>query len=349
MLKNLVQNKKKAVSVATALLFIVGSSAYAKMAMPDTQMQSVLTELKSLGGKPIEKLTPAEARKQPTPADAVMKLLKKQGKSTAPEAVAKVENRTILGPAGQIPIRIYTPAGTGPFPVLVYYHGGGWVIANIDTYDSSARALANAANCIVVSSHYRQGPEHKFPAAHEDAFAAAQWVMNNATSFNGNPNKIAIGGESAGGNMATAVTMMLRDKKGKMPVHQMLIYPVTNDNMNTQSYIDNANAKPLNKPMVAWFANNYFKKADHANPYAFPLKAKNLKGLPPATIILAQIDPLMTEGKQYADKLKAAGIPVNYKLYNGVAHEFFGMGAVVDKAKDAVKVAATDLKKAFNK
>lgn len=349
MLQRVISKNKKVLSAATILVLAIGSASYAKMASPDAQMKAVLDELGSLGGKPIEKLSATEARKQPTPADAVMKLLKKQGKSTTPEAVAKVENRTIPGPAGQIPVRIYTPAGKGPFPVLVYFHGGGWVIADLNTYDSSPRALANAANCIVVSSHYRQAPEHMFPAAHDDAYAATQWAMKNAASFNGDPKRVAVGGESAGGNMAAAVSMMLRDRKAQMPVHQMLIYPVTNDDMNTQSYKDNANAKPLNKAMMPWFANKYFSQANHKNVYAFPLKSPNLKMLPPATIIGAQIDPLMTEGKQYADKLKAAGVPVNYKLYNGVAHEFFGMGAVVDKAKDAVKVAAADLKKSFKK
>ncbi|MBC7943818.1 MAG: alpha/beta hydrolase fold domain-containing protein, partial [Burkholderiales bacterium] len=178
---------------------------------PDPQMQAVLDQLAALGGKPIETLSAEEARKQPTPADAVKALLQKQGKSTAPMPVAKVQDGEIPGPAGPIRARIYTPEGGGPLPVIVYYHGGGWVIANLDTYDASARALANAAKAIVVSSHYRQAPEHKFPAAHEDAFAAYQWVLNNAVAFNGNPNRVSVVGESAGGNLAAAVALMARE------------------------------------------------------------------------------------------------------------------------------------------
>lgn len=147
----------------------------------EPQMQAVLDQLAKLGPKPIETLSPAEARKQPTPADAVMALLKSQGKSTAPEAVGKVEDKTFPGPAGPVAIRIYTPAGTGPFPVVLYIHGGGWVIANLDTYDASARALTNAAQAVLVSTHYRQAPEHKFPAAHDDTWAAYEWVMKNAS------------------------------------------------------------------------------------------------------------------------------------------------------------------------
>ncbi|MBC7474668.1 MAG: alpha/beta hydrolase [Candidatus Sericytochromatia bacterium] len=316
------------------------------MAMPDAQMKAVLDQLTMLKGKPIPKLSATEARKQPGPTDAVKALLKKQGKSTEPEVVAKVEDKTIES----VPVRVYTPSGKGPFPVLVYFHGGGWVIANIDAYDSSARALANAAKCMVVSVGYREAPEYKFPAAPEDSYKVTQWIMKNAKSMNGDPKHIAVGGESAGGNLATVVSMMSRDRKAKMPIYQLLVYPVTDHNFSRPSYIENAMAKPLNKAMMSWFWNNYLKSpADEMNPYASPMKAKSLKGLPPATIIGAEIDPLRSEGMAYSDRLKKAGIAVNYKLYKGVTHEFFGMTAVLDKSKDAIKFAATDLKKAFSK
>jgi acetyl esterase/lipase len=158
-------------------------------AKPNGQMQAVLDQLVALHPKPITELSAPEARKQPSPADAVKALLRKRGKSTAPEPVGTVVNRVIPGPAGSIPIRIYTPKGNGPFPVVVYYHGGGWVIANLDTYDASPRAIANMANAVVVSSHYRQGPEHKFPAAHQDAFAAYRWVLKNAKGLKGDPSR----------------------------------------------------------------------------------------------------------------------------------------------------------------
>ena len=314
----------------------------------DPQMQAVLDQLAELGAKPLEKLSPEEARKQPSPADAVMALLKSQGKSTAPEAVSKVENKSFPGPGGLVPIRIYTPAGSGPFPVILYIHGGGWVIADLDTYDASPRALANAAQAVVVSTHYRQAPEHKFPAAHDDTWAAYEWVLKNAKSFNGDSAKVALAGESAGGNMAAAISMMARDRKVQMPVHQLLVYPVANHAFDTPSYQENANAKPLGKAGMQWFFSHYLKNpADGDNPRVSVVRAANFKGLPPTTVITAQIDPLRSEGEAYVKKLQDAGVDVRHQNYDGVAHEFFGMGAVVDKAKQAVQLAATRLKSSF--
>lgn len=318
-------------------------------ARPDPEMQAVLDQLAELGGKPIATLTAKEARKQPTPADAVKALLKAQDKKTAPEPVADVDNRSIDGRAGKIKIRIYTPEGPGPFPVIVYYHGGGFVIADLDTYDSSPRALANAASAIVVSSHYRQGPENKFPAAHEDAFAAYQWTLAHAGEFKGDPTRVAVAGESAGGNLAAAVSMMALEQGARMPVHQLLVYPVAGSDMNTPSYLENAEAKPLNKAMMAWFFKNAATPADAANPHLGIINAPDLGKLPPTTLITAQIDPLRSEGEALAMNLKAAGVPVDYRNYDGVAHEFFGMGAVVPKAKDAVAFAAQGLKASFAK
>lgn len=321
-----------------------------KPAKAEPPMQKVLDTLGTLGGKPIESLTPAEARTQPTPADAVKKVLQQQGKSIAPEAVAHVKDMTIPGPIGDIPIHIYTPKGAGPFPVMVYYHGGGFVIADTKTYDATPRALANGAQAIMVAVDYHQAPEHKFPAAANDAYAAYLWVLQHAKEFNGDPSRVAVGGESAGGNLATVVAMMARDKKAQLPVHQLLVYPITNNDFNTPSYMANADAKPLNRPMMQWFMNHYLGKAeDGNNPYVSPLKATSLKGLPPATVITAEIDPLMSEGKAYADRLKKDGVKVTYKNYSAVAHEFFGMAAVVPKAKEAQKLASSDLKRAFLK
>ncbi len=313
-------------------------------------MQKVLDALGSLGGKPIDTLTPAEARKQPTPADAVKKLLTQDKKSTAPEPVASVKHMTITGPHGAIPIHVYTPKGKGPFPVMVYYHGGGWVIADTKTYDASPRALANGAEAIMVAVDYHRAPEFKFPVAHDDSFAAYQWVLAHAKEINGDPTRVAVGGESAGGNLATAVALMARDKGVAMPIYQLLVYPITNYAFDTPSYMANAAAKPLNKPMMEWFFKQYMKSPeDGTNPYLSPLQAKSLKGLPPATVITVEIDPLMSEGKAYADRLTAEGIAVNYKNYAGVTHEFFGMGAVVPLAKEAEALASSDLKKAFAK
>ncbi len=317
----------------------------------DPQMKAVLDAWMTAKPKPIEKLSPTAARKQPLPGVGVVKVLQMQGKSTAPEAVGSVEMKSIPGPKGAIPVRVYKPtkAPDGPLPVLVYIHGGGWVIASIQAYDSSARALCNAAKCMVISVGYHYAPENKFPSAHEESYAATQWVMKNISGWGGDPKKVAIGGESAGGNMATAVCLMARDRGGMMPIHQMLVYPVAQIGMTTPSYRENRNAKPLNVPMLKWFGKYELKNmAQGKNKYMTVLKA-NLKGLPPATIILAEIDPLRSEGEMYATQLKKAGVPVTLMLYKGVTHEFFGMGAVVDKAKNAVNFAAAQLTEAFSK
>lgn len=339
------------VTAAAALLTLCGTALSAPPP-PDPQMKAVLDQLAALGPKPIEKLSPTQARKQPGAADAVKALLKKRnnGVLPPPEPVAGVEDRRVPGPAGTIPVRVYTPEGSGPFPVLVYVHGGGWVIASIQAYDSSARALANAAKCVVVSVGYRYAPENPYPAAHEDVYAATQYVIKNAARFGGDPRRVAIGGESAGGNMASAVCLMARDRKGRMPVYQLLVYPVTDTRTNTPSYRQNAKAKPLNRAMMRWFFRHTLADPrDADSKYLAILRNRNLRGLPPATVVTAEIDPLRSEGKAYADRLRSAGVPVRYRNYDGVTHEFFGMGAVVNKAKNAVAFAAGGLQSAFNK
>ena len=326
------------------------SATAASMAppVPDPEMQAVLTQLAALEPKPIPQLSAPEARKQPTPADAVKALLTKQGKSTAPERVGTVANRTISSGGASIPIRIYTPAGEGPFPVVVYYHGGGWVIADLDTYDASPRALSNQANAVVVSSHYRQAPEHKFPAAHADAFAAYRWTVANARSLKGDSSKIAVAGESAGGNLAAAVSMMARDSGAQMPVYQVLVYPIAGFDTDTPSYQENATAKPLNKPMMQWFFKQYLRTPEDGKNPLIDLVHADLKGLPAATVITAQIDPLRSEGKALADAMRDAGSDVDYRNYEGSTHEFFGMGSVVADAKAAQQQAAAGLKKGFH-
>ena len=319
----------------------------------DAQMQAVLDQLGELGAKPLETLTPEQARAQPSPADAVGAVLKAQGKPTAPEVVAKVQDSTFPGPAGPVDIRIYTPAQSGaeasdPMPVILYIHGGGWVIANLDVYDASPRALANAAKAIVVSTHYRQAPEHKFPAAHEDTLAAYKWVLANAAKLGGDPKRVALVGESAGGNMAAAIAIAARDQKLQAPLAQLLVYPIAGNDMTTESYIENATATPLGKAGMEWFVKHTFASPQEAADPRINLIGRNdLAGLPPTTIILAQIDPLRSDGEQYAEKLRAAGVPVMVQRYDGVTHEFFGMAAVVDKAKQAQQFAGEKLRAAF--
>lgn len=321
------------------------------MKTADSDMLAVLTELAALNGKPIETLSPEEARKQPTPTDAVKKVLEKNGKPTAPLEMAKVESKKIPGASGQLDARIYTPKTDekGPLPVVAYWHGGGFVIADLDVYDASPRALAKEANAIVVSLDYRRAPEAKFPAAHDDAFAGYQWVVKNAASFGGDPRRIAVAGESAGGNLAANVSIMARDKSAPMPVHQLLVYPVAQTGMSTPSYREWAMAKPLNKAMMVWFVDNCTRTPDDTKDARLDLVAANLKNLPKTTIINAEIDPLRSDGEMLAEKLKAAGVSVDRKTYDGVTHEFFGMREVVSDAKDAEGYAGGRLKDAFKR
>ena len=323
--------------------------AAGSMAAPNAQMQRVLNQLSTLGGRPIETLSASEARKQPTPTDAVKALLTKDGKPTAPDPAVSSADRTIPGPAGALPVRIYTPkSGAGPFPVVVYYHGGGWVIANKNVYDGGARALSKLANAVVVSVDYRQGPEHKFPAAHDDAYATYVWTLRNAASINGDPRKVAVAGESAGGGLAVATAIMARDKKVQMPLAIVSVYPIAGTDTMTSSYVENANAKPLNRAMMSWFFDKYLNGPQDRADTRVNLIAADLNSLPPTTIINAQIDPLRSEGETLAQKLKAAGVQVEQKTYIGVTHEFFGMGAVVDDAKAAEQMAADALRRVFS-
>ncbi|GAC1366888.1 MAG: hypothetical protein NVSMB42_27020 [Herpetosiphon sp.] len=315
---------------------------------PNAQMQAVLSELMSLQSPKLTDMTPFNARQGSPLSIAVQSVATRLGKP-AVEFVGNISHRLIPGGDGQqLLIRIYQPAGPGPFPTLVYYHGGGWVIANLDTYDPSCRALVNATGCAVVSVAYRQAPEHKFPAAPEDSFAAYKWVVEHAASIRTDPNRVAVGGESAGGNLATVTALLARDRGFKVPVHQLLVYPITNYAFNTPSYQENAMASPLNKPAMEWFWGYYLRKtSDGSSPYASPLRERNLKGLPAATVITAEIDPLRDEGEAYAARLREAGIATTLTRYTGVTHEFFSMSGVIDEAKKAVQEAARGLRKAF--
>lgn len=314
-----------------------------------SDMQAVLDALAKLGGKPIEGLTPLEARRQPTPTDAVKRVLASQGNQPTPDLGVVTHDITIPGAAGPLPARVYRPEGSEKerLPVIVYWHGGGWVIANIDVYDGGPRALSKMARAVVISCEYRMAPEDKFPAAHDDALAQYKWVLGNTGAFSGDEALIAVAGESAGGNLAVAVAMMARDEGIKVPVHMAIVYPVAGNDMNTESYLQNAQAKPLNRAMMEWFVGHVFTSKEQTNDPRINLVEANLKGLPGATIILAQIDPLRSEGEMLAKRLKEAGSEVDCKVFDGVTHEFFGMGLVVSDAMLAEKMAAGGLKKAF--
>jgi acetyl esterase len=313
------------------------------------QMQAVIEKLASYKDRPIPELTAVQARQNHTPTDAVKDLMTE---NNIPMPVFNVDTvgKEIPVTGGNVHLRIYTPkTGNGPFPVIVYYHGGGFVIANIDVYDASAKVLAEKTGAVVVSVAYRLAPENKFPIAHNDSYAAYEWVLKNAASIKGDPKMVAVAGESAGGNLAMNVAIMARDKGIAAPKHILAVYPIAGSDMNTESYKKNAAAKPLDKPMMAWFTKNYLNSMAEAKDPRINLVAANLKGLPAVTIITAEYDPLQSDGMMLADKLKAAGVKVDSKDYSGVTHEFFGMRALVPEAMDAQKYAVDQLKKAFSK
>ena len=319
-------------------------------AKADGPMQKVLDELASLGGKPFETVTAQEARLQPTPTDAVKSLMRKAGQDPDADMGVKTTDITIPGPAGTIKARVYKPHDHSEdrlHPVVVYFHGGGWVIADLDVYDGGPRGVSKMADAVVVSCSYRQAPENKFPAAHEDAVAAYKWVLDNAQTFHGDTQKVAVMGESAGGNLAINVAIAARDQGLQAPVHQVLVYPVAGNDMNTPSYVENATAKPLGKAGMQWFVDNVFESPDQTADTRLNVVESDLIGLPNATIILAEIDPLRSEGELLAERLEQAGVDVRHKTFNGSTHEFFGMAAVVPDAVAAQTFAAHELKRAF--
>ena len=329
---------------------------------PDAGMKKVLDQFKAYQPVPLAQLTPGNARNESPIQRAYLEVLDETDNDVFPET--QISHRAIpgLNGKGQILVRFFKPANAGnePLPMVVYFHGGGFVIANINVYAPSCRAIANKANVIVASVAYPLAPENPFPAAPQAAYAATQYLTKNAKYLGADPNRVAVMGESAGGNLATVVCMMAKDRGGLMPKHQVLIYPYMMNSLKLSnstlynrypSYYINRDALPLNKAVGQWFWKYYPGKNAKGLPlrYQEPIKASvnQVRGLPPATVITAQIDPLQSEGNDYATKLKAAGVPVRYQYYKGVTHEFFGMGKVVPQADDAQNFVASGLKSAF--
>jgi acetyl esterase len=263
------------------------------------------------------------------------------------EQVGNVEDRTIPGPAGDIPVRIYTPAeASGELPALVWYHGGGWVIGTLDSADYACRMLTNASGCKVISVDYRLAPEHKFPAAVDDALAAHAWVSENGGEFGVDARRVAVGGDSAGGNLAAVVAQLTRDA-GRKPAFQALVYPVTDYGVDTQSYQENGEGYLLTRDSMEWFYDHYVNDpAEADDPRLSPLRAEDLAGLPPALIITAEFDPLRDEGEAYASRLKEAGVPVTQRRYGGQIHGFFANPGIDDGREAVIEVGAA-LRQAF--
>ncbi len=315
----------------------------------DTDMGNVVLLYDALKGTPIVYLSAPDARQQFSVQDTAKIIARGFGNAENAMPLGKVtDGLTVPGRSGnQIPIRIYTPVGTGPFPVITYYHGGGFVVATIDTYDASARALAGYANAIVVSVEYRKAPEAPYPAAYNDAIDAYKWVTSNIGTYNGISSKVAVAGESAGGNLATEVALAARDGGLQIPTHELLIYPVTSSNVTQASdLLYTSSQLPLNTAALNYFFGLYTTPSQANDPGVAPLNA-DLHNLPPTTIIAAQEDPLVSDGQAYAAKLQMAGNQVVYQLYTGTTHEFFGLGAVVAKAKAAEQFGAARLAASF--
>jgi acetyl esterase len=303
----------------------------------DPQAKQVLEQIAALGLPPNHLVSPAQARIN----------MKSRPRAAGP-AVARIEDRLIPGPGVDIPVRLYTPTGSGPFPVLVWFHGGGWVVGDLDTADPTSRHLCVGASCVVISVDYRLAPETKFPGPADDAYAATAWAAQHAAHFHGDPGNIAVGGDSAGGNLAAAVALMARDRGGPSLAYQLLVYPVTSRDFERSSYRQNAEGYGLTLEAMRWYWDHYLQHPEHAsNPYAAPLAAEHLQDLPPALVITAECDPLRDEGEAFAKRLQAAGVPTTYSLYPGMIHGFFGMNSVLEKGKQAMAEACAALQQAF--
>ncbi len=267
--------------------------------------------------------------------------------SKKPE-VANVEDRAIPGPAGDIPVRVYTPAGEAPHPVLVYYHGGGWVIGDLETSEGISRAFANAAACIVVSVGYRLAPEHKYPAAVDDAFAALNWVAEHAAELGGDAKRIAVFGESAGANLSAIVAQLAKEAGGPTLAYQVLAYPVTNMAFDTESYQTNGDAYYLTEESMRWFWGLYLNdESEGADPKASPLLREDVSGLPPGIVLTPEFDPLRDEGEAYGKRLQEAGGDFEIWRAEGMIHDFLGMTNILPEAKSAIERLAGNIKTAF--
>jgi len=305
----------------------------------DPQAQKLVDAFAALNLKPVEDSTPDEARES----------IRSRTAALGPfDDVAAVTDHRVPVKGGEITVRVYSPGRKGPQPALVFYHGGGWVIGDLYTHDGICRSITNAAGCVVASVDYRLAPEAKYPIAVEDSYAGFSWVIANAATLGIDARRVAVGGDSAGGNLAAAVSLMARDRGASAPIQQTLIYPVTNHDLDTPSYRENATGFLLTRDAMRWFWNHYLaSEGQGKEPYASPLLARSLAGLPPALVITAGCDPLRDEGEAYAARLRDAGVAVTLTRYDGMFHGFIRMTRLLDKSKAALDEIASSLRKAF--
>jgi acetyl esterase len=265
----------------------------------------------------------------------------------APEIeVGAVEDRSVPGPDGDVPIRVYRPAGDGPFGLHVFFHGGGWVIGDLDTHDADCRELCVGAGVVVVAVDYRLAPEHPFPAAPEDCYAATVWAAEHAGELGARPGPISVGGDSAGGNLAAVVSLLARDRGGPEIALQLLVYPVTDAAMDTASFTENGDGYMLTAEGMHWFWDHYCTEADRTDPRASPMRAPDLSGLPRALVMTAEYDPLRDEGEAFARRLQEAGVTAEAQRYDGLIHGFFSMGRMIPAARQGIEAACAALRAA---
>ncbi|MDJ0785366.1 MAG: alpha/beta hydrolase [Myxococcota bacterium] len=312
----------------------------------DPQLQSIVDAMaQNPDARPTHELEPAEAR------EGYRALADLFGPGAE---VGKISDRRIPGPAGDIPVRVYEPAGTGPFPILVFYHGGGFVIGDLDTHDKECRALCNGGACLVVAVDYRLAPEHRFPAAVEDAVAALEWVAAEGASLGGDPSRLAVGGDSAGGNLSAVVAQHARNRRGPALRFQLLVYPTVQLDCAGERFAsrkENAAGPFLMHETINYFMGHYIGDADEqalmADPRISPIRADSFEGLPPALVVTAELDPLRDEGEAYARALEKAGVPVTLRRYDGMAHVFFQLSPAIGAATSLLDEAGEALRRAF--
>ncbi len=306
----------------------------------DPQVQALRERLVAANARPLYTMSLAEARAADLAAN--------QESGGTPEPVAQVIDQQVSGTGGSIPIRIYRPDADGPLPILVYFFGGGWTLGTLDTCDAICRRLTNSVSCITVAVGYRLAPEHVFPAAVDDCYEATVRIAELAGSFGGDASRIAVGGDSAGGNLAASVTLRARELSAPSLTAQLLVYPNTDFHADTPSRRDNTDLVFFNNRSINWYWGHYLADpADGAHPYASPLRAEDLSGLPPALVITAEYDPLRDEGEQYAERLADSGTPAQLTRYEGMIHGFFAMAGMLDAGGRALDEAAEFLRGRF--
>ena len=315
----------------------------------DTDIRHVLDTLEELGARPLELSTPERARRMPGAADAIRAIFARQQRDL-PEDGVSTEDVEFANGEVTLAARLYRPQGllSRLNPVLLYFHGGGFVTGNLDSHDDSARALARRTGALVVSADYRLAPEHRFPAAHEDAMAAWRWLTREVHAFGGDARRIAVAGEDAGANLAANVALAARDSYGIRPVHLLLIHPIAGHDFSTASYGEALRARPIGMAAMRWRFRHLAADAQDLEDPRIDLATRNdLAGLPPTTVMLAQVDPLRSEGEALADALSAAEVKTECWVYEGMTQGFFGLGQIVTRSLFAQADAASVLYRAF--